>query len=77
MKENPEVSVITVGMNHLNYIKELYKSLYDKNTNPKITFEAIFVDNCSSDGSVDYLKKNYPQGQIIKNKAAPTAQLIG
>ena len=66
--DNPAVSVITVGMNHLNYMKELYKSLYDENTNPKIPFEAIFVDNCSSDGSVEFLKKNYPQVVIIKNK---------
>ena len=26
----PKISVITVGMNHLSYIKELYKSLYQE-----------------------------------------------
>ncbi len=26
--ERPKVSIVTVGMNHLRYIKDLYKSLY-------------------------------------------------
>lgn len=64
----PVISVITVGMNHLKYIKELYKSLYDVMTKPKTSFEAIYVDNCSNDSSVEFLEKNYPQVKIIKNK---------
>lgn len=64
----PQVSVITVGMNHLGYIKELYKSLYDPDTMPTVSFEAIFVDNCSTDGSVEFLRKEYPQVKIIQNK---------
>ena len=55
--ENPKVSIITVGMNHLNYIKELYKSLYVDSL-PNVSFEAIYVDNCSQDGSVKFLKEN-------------------
>lgn len=62
------MSVITVGMNHLSYIKELYKSLYDERTTPKTSFEAIFVNNCSTDGSVEFLKENYPHVKIIRNK---------
>lgn len=65
--ENPGISVITVGMNHLLYIKELYKSLY-KDNQPNVTFEAIYVDNCSKDGSVEFLCENYPQVKIIQNK---------
>ena len=38
--ENPKVSIITVGMNHLNYIKELYKSLYVDSL-PNVSLEAI------------------------------------
>lgn len=66
--ENPSISVITVGMNHLKYIKELYKSLFDKTTKPRTSFEAIYVDNCSTDGSVEYLSTYYPQVTIIKNE---------
>ena len=62
----PIISVITVGMNHLSYIKELYKSLY-QDYQPSVSFEAIYVDNCSSDGSVEFLRENYPQVKIIKN----------
>lgn len=66
--ENPMVSIITVGMNHLVYIKELYKSLYSEETRPKIDFEAIYIDNCSHDGSVEFLIEKYPQVKIIRNK---------
>lgn len=63
-----QISLITVGMNHLKYIKELYKSIYTERTKPKVSFETIYVDNCSADGSVGFLKKNYPQVNIIQNK---------
>lgn len=62
-----KISVITVGMNHLAYIKKLYKSLYVDHK-PKCSFEAIYVDNCSTDGSVEYLQKEYPEIKIIVNK---------
>ena len=63
-----QISVITVCMNHLKYIRELYRSLYADESGPKVLFEAIYVDNCSTDGSVEFLKKNYPQVIIIQNK---------
>ncbi len=56
-----------MGMNHLSYIKELYKSLYNGDSMPKTPFEAIYVDNCSRDGSVEFLQENYPQVKIIQN----------
>ncbi|MCL2327837.1 MAG: glycosyltransferase family 2 protein [Bacteroidetes bacterium] len=68
MREEVKVSIITVGMNHLRFIKELYRSLYDNKTQPKANFEAIYVDNCSKDGSVEYIKENYPQVRIFENK---------
>ena len=30
--------------------------------------EMIYVDNCASDDSVEYIKNNYPQVHIIKNE---------
>lgn len=65
----PVISIITVGMNHLSYIKELYKSVYSGDSMPKTPFEAIYVDNCSTDGSVEFLRENYPQVKIICNDA--------
>ena len=44
----PEISIITVGMNHLSYVKEMLASLYSVGS-PSVSFEVIFVDNCSTD----------------------------
>ncbi len=30
-------------------------------------FEAVYVDNCSTDGSVEYLKQEFPQVRVIVN----------
>ncbi len=65
--EKVKVSIITVGMNHLKHIKNLYKSIY-VDAPPLVPFETIYVDNCSTDGSVEFLKENYPQVKIIVNK---------
>lgn len=64
--ETPIISIITVGMNHGKYIEDLYRSLYTE-AQPNILFESIYVDNCSSDGSIDYIRKNFPQVIIIQN----------
>lgn len=67
--QNKKISLITVGMNHLPYLQKLYFSLYnDSTTKPKVDFEAVFVDNCSRDGSVEFLEKEYPEVIIIKNQ---------
>ena len=52
------VSIITVGMNHLIYIKELYRSIYAKETKPNVSFEAIYVDNCSKMVVWNFFKRN-------------------
>lgn len=61
------ISIITVGMNHKEYLKAFYESLYGKDM-PHTLFETIYVDNCSVDGSVEWLQKKYPQVKIIVNK---------
>ena len=61
------VSIITVGMNHISYIKKLYKSLFE-DFPPTVSFEAIYVDNCSSDGSVEFIRDNYPLVRIVENQ---------
>lgn len=66
-KQKIDVSIITVGMNHLKYLKELFNSLYKTNP-PKLIFEVIYVDNCSTDGSVEFIKNNFAKVKIIVNK---------
>ena len=60
------VSIITVGMNHLSYLKSLLPSIYGENK-PDVSFEMVYVDNCSTDGSVEYIQANYPQVKVIVN----------
>lgn len=64
----PKISIITVGMNHGKYLRELLPSIF--NSTSKLTngeIEVIYVDNCSIDDSVEYISKYYPQVIIIKN----------
>lgn len=62
-----DVSIITIGMNHARYLKALLPSLYgDKR--PKVSFEMIYVDNCSTDESLEYIETNYPDVKIIRNR---------
>lgn len=62
-----KVSIITVGMNHLRFIKNLYRTLLEEHR-PSVEFECIYVDNCSKDGSQDWLRENYPEVRIIQNE---------
>ena len=61
-----QISIITVGMNHLSYLKPMLASVYG-DCKPETPFEMIYVDNCSTDGSVNFIKTNYPQVKIIVN----------
>lgn len=60
------ISIVTVGMNHKKFIESLYRSLFRDGMN-EMKFEAVYVDNCSNDGSVEWLCENYPQVKIIQN----------
>lgn len=61
-----QISIITVGMNHLKFLKPYLHSLYIENL-PNCNFELIYVDNCSEDGSVAYIQQNFPSVKIIEN----------
>lgn len=61
------ISFITVGMNHRRYIEALYESLYKEGRVAETLIESIYVDNCSSDDSVRFIRENYPQVKIIEN----------
>jgi len=63
-EKNPLVSVIIVNYNGMVYLDECLSSLLAQ-THPAI--EIIFVDNGSSDGSCEYIMKNFPSVKIITN----------
>ena len=64
-----DVSIIIVNYNGKRYIDTLFKSLYELELDD-IKLQIIFVDNASSDDSVDYLEQNYNSEilKIVKSK---------
>ncbi len=61
----PETSVIVVNWNGLSYLDKCLASLQRQTYR---NFETILVDNGSTDGSVGYVRKNFPKVKIIQNE---------
>lgn len=59
------VSIIVLNMNGKRYLENCMKSLSNISYP---NYEMILVDNASTDDSVDFIRKNYPEVKIIKNK---------
>jgi GT2 family glycosyltransferase len=64
-RENPLASVIIVTYNGLSHLKECLDSLRLQTLK---NFEAVLVDNASTDGSVAFVKENYPEVRVIENR---------
>jgi GT2 family glycosyltransferase len=60
-----QVSVILLNWNGLHYLKDCLISLLAQTYTD---FEIILVDNGSTDGSVEWIKANYPQVRLLCNK---------
>lgn len=61
-----ELSIIIVNYNGIKYLKNCLDSIYLQLSD--IIFEIIIIDNNSSDNSVEFIRKNYPQVILIENK---------
>lgn len=59
------VSIIIVNWNGKHYLADCLGSLA-KQTYPAI--EILFVDNASTDGSVEYVRAHYPDVHILQNR---------
>ena len=64
---NPTLSISLVNTNNCDLLRECLKSLYEQDHG--VTFETILVDNVSTDGSVEMVRANYPQAQLIVNQS--------
>ncbi len=64
MTSTSTVSIIIVNWNGLKWLKKLLDSVCNQTYK---NYEVIFVDNLSSDKSVEYVKANYPNVRIIQN----------
>jgi len=70
MQVFPLVSIVILNFNGLKYLKALLKECLDsvlKTDYPNL--EILFVDNGSTDGSSDFVRKNYsPNIKIVQNR---------
>src|SRR3990167_623395 len=60
------VSIVTVNWNDLKHLEGYFKSLHAQKY---LNFEIIISDNGSTDGSIEFIKKNYPKTILIENGA--------
>lgn len=61
---NGKVSIVITNFNGLRWLKPCLDSVRQQGYK---TFEVIFVDNHSSDGSVSFVRSHYPEVVVIKN----------
>ena len=66
MKSNSrlDLSVIIVSYNTVDFLGRCLNSVASQSS---VTSEVIVVDNCSQDGSPDFLRKKYPWVDLIAN----------
>lgn len=62
----PTVTVIVLNYNGLKHLQNCFESLVQLDY-PKDCLELMLVDNASSDGSVEYIQKQYPQVKVVRN----------
>lgn len=60
-----KLSIIVLCWNDLKVIPECLRSIHA--ATHTTTFEVIVSDNGSTDGSVEFVRKNYPQVNVIEN----------
>ena len=57
-------SIIIVTYNHLKYLNDCITSIMKQD----YPHEIILVDNCSTDGTIEYVKENFPDITIIDSQ---------
>lgn len=60
-----DVSVIVVNWNTKAILHDCLKSIYEQRG--EIDFEVIVIDNASTDGSAEMVKKNFPRVTLVEN----------
>jgi len=77
MKEDSKIAVIVINWNGKKYLKECLSAIYNQSFKNYVVY---FVDNGSTDGSVEYVKKNFPRTKIValkENKGFAEGNNIG
>ncbi|MFH1255837.1 MAG: glycosyltransferase family 2 protein [Candidatus Diapherotrites archaeon] len=63
---DPLVSFVVVNLNGIGRIGKCLEAIQAQSFSD---FEVIAVDNGSSDGSAEFIEKNFPSARLIKNKS--------
>ena len=63
--KNPRALLIIINYNGTNFIGECLDSIYSQSYKE---FRVLVVDNNSKDGSVNFIRENYPQCEILANR---------
>ena len=61
---SPKVTIIIPTFNCQIYIAHCLNSIFDQTYRD---FQVLIVDNNSQDGTADFIRRNYPQANIIQN----------
>ena len=59
------ISIVIVTWNAKHFLKQCILSVYRETKN--LPFELIVVDNASSDGSMEMVKKEFPEVELLRN----------
>src|SRR3954465_770003 len=62
-----KLSIVIICWNDLKVLPACLKSIYEQTKETE--FEVIISDNGSTDGSLDFVRQNYPRARIVENKA--------
>jgi GT2 family glycosyltransferase len=64
--EAMKLSIVIICWNDLRVIRDCLRSIYEGTH--ETNFEVVVSDNGSVDGSVEFIRKHYPQVRIVENR---------
>jgi GT2 family glycosyltransferase len=62
------VSIVIPNYNGRALLEQYLPYTFTAITNAAVDFEVIVIDDCSTDDSVEYLQRNYPQVKLLLNQ---------
>jgi GT2 family glycosyltransferase len=62
----PKLSISLVNTNNRTLLQACLASLYG--ADHEVEFETVLVDNCSTDGSAEMVRSEFPQVQVLENE---------
>ena len=62
----PKISIIILNYNGKHYLEDCLSSVEKQSKNQ--SFECLFIDNGSTDDSVEFVRKNFPWVKIVESK---------